>query len=151
MSAILSPALRVCLLSGSLFGLGLLLLVGGEAGARLPLAWAIGVVGFLVGRSLPGSTRLSSLMLGEVHVVEASLASVLALLIARLSTITPEKRTRARSAADGASVTCSSHLGIDTPPAHGIMMTAREHCPARPESTPGRPDAGQHGDQRAGC
>ena len=31
-------------------------------------------------------------MLGEVHIVEASLASLLALLIARLTTVKPKRR-----------------------------------------------------------
>ena len=91
MSAILSPALLVCLLLGSLFGLAFYYLFGGKAD-RLPVLWATGVAGFLVGQIFAGSYPLAALMLGEVHILEASLASVLALLIARLSTIKPKRR-----------------------------------------------------------
>ena len=55
MSAIISPALLVCLLLGSLFGLAFYYVFGGKAD-RLPVLWATGVAGFLVGQIFAGAT-----------------------------------------------------------------------------------------------
>ena len=91
MSAIISPALVLCLLLGSLYGLAFYYLFGGKTD-RLTVLWAAGVAGFLVGQIFAAYSPLAALMLGEVHVVEASLASLLGLLITRLSTLKPKKR-----------------------------------------------------------
>ena len=91
MSAVVSPALLLCLLLGSMYGLAFYYLFGGKTD-RLTWMWAAGVAGFLVGQIFAGFYPLASLMLGEVHVVESSLASILGLLITRLSTLKPKKR-----------------------------------------------------------
>ena len=91
MGALVSPALLLCLLLGSLLGLAFFYLFGGKSD-RLVVLWAVGVAGFLVGQVFAGFYPLSPLMLGEVHVGEASLAALLALLITRLSTIRPKRR-----------------------------------------------------------
>lgn len=55
----------------------------GKVLVELPIFWAAGVVGFIIGELVAQVLRLNFLMIGELHVVEASAVSIACLFIAR--------------------------------------------------------------------
>ncbi len=77
----LSPAFVLCLLLGSLYGLAFFLLFGRKEG-RLIAYWVVGIAALLLGQLFAAYRPLSDLVVGEVHLVEASIASLVGLLLA---------------------------------------------------------------------
>jgi hypothetical protein len=75
------PAFVLSLLIGSLYGLGFFYLFGRKAD-RLVSCWAMGVIAFLAGQLAGAYHPVASWLLGEVHVVEGSVAAVAGLSIA---------------------------------------------------------------------
>jgi hypothetical protein len=74
------PALIVSLLLGSLYGLLFFLLAGG-AKRGMWAYWLVGALGFLVGQFIAEYVHLSAITLGDVHVIEGSLACWVALFL----------------------------------------------------------------------
>ncbi len=79
--AMFSPAFALCLLLGSLYGLAFFFLFGRKEG-RIIAYWVVGIAAFLAGQLVGAYHPFSPLMLGEIHLVEASIASALGLLVA---------------------------------------------------------------------
>ncbi len=80
---LISPALVLATLLGSLIGLAFYFLFGGK-GDRLAVSWAYGVAGFLLGHLASSFYPLFPIMLGEVRIAEGTLASVVVLTAAHL-------------------------------------------------------------------
>jgi hypothetical protein len=78
---LVSPALVLATLLGSLIGLAFYFLFGGK-GDRLATCWALGVAGFLIGHLAGSVYPLGSLLVGEVRILEGTLGSALALTAA---------------------------------------------------------------------
>ena len=78
----LSPSFVLSLLIGSLWGLGFFLLFGQGSG-KITTYWVVGMVAFLAGQLFAAYYPLTSTVIGEVHPVEGSVASLLGLLVAR--------------------------------------------------------------------
>jgi len=74
------PALIISLLLGSLYGL-LFFLLAGKSKRGFWVFWLIGAVGFIAGQFIAEYVRLTSVMLGDVHVIEGSLVCWVLLFI----------------------------------------------------------------------
>ncbi len=74
------PSLIVSLLLGSLYGLLFFLLAGGTRRGMWAY-WLVGAAGFLLGQFAAEYAPLSSITLGDVHVIEGSLTCWIALFI----------------------------------------------------------------------
>ena len=57
--------------------------VKGKALVELPIFWAASLIGFAVGELAAQALRLDFLLIGELHVVEASIVSIACLFVAR--------------------------------------------------------------------
>lgn len=77
-----SPAFVLSVLVASLYAV-LFHLLWGKRAIQLLLYWVIALVGFQVGQWVARLFSWRVLMIGDVHLLEGSLASVLALLIAK--------------------------------------------------------------------
>ena len=74
------PALIISFLLGSLYGLLFFLLSGGTRRA-LWYYWLVGAIGFLAGQFAAEYIHVSSITLGDVHVIEGSLVCWIALFV----------------------------------------------------------------------
>jgi hypothetical protein len=78
------PALIVCLILGSLYGL-VFFLLSGSTKRRVWYYWLVGVAGFLSGQiiaELVAQVRpLTNITLGDVYVIEASVVCWIALFL----------------------------------------------------------------------
>jgi hypothetical protein len=74
------PALVLAIILGSLYGLIFFLFLGGNRRNFL-YYWLVGVLGFLAGQFVAEYVQVSSFMVGDVHIVEASLVCCFALLV----------------------------------------------------------------------
>ena len=77
-----SPAFVLSVLVASLYAV-LFHLLWGKRAIQLLLYWVIALVGFQVGQWVARLFSWRVLMIGDVHLLEGSLASVLALQIAK--------------------------------------------------------------------
>jgi hypothetical protein len=79
------PSLPMVLLSIVLASLyaGVFQLMKGKTAAELPLFWGVSLIGFVTGQLAAYSLRTSVLMIGEVHLLEGTAASLAFLAIVR--------------------------------------------------------------------
>jgi uncharacterized membrane protein YeaQ/YmgE (transglycosylase-associated protein family) len=87
------PNFTFAFIVATLWGAAFHVLVGGDA-RRLTLYLLAGWVGFALGQMIGSSLQLGLLMIGELHLVPASVGAVIALLIAY---IVSSNRTTRRS------------------------------------------------------
>lgn len=76
------PSVVLSLVVASLIGLGFFLLFG-RGWLRLVIYWAVAVLGFFIGQTITMLLGFSLLPIGSVNILEASIASIVALLITR--------------------------------------------------------------------
>lgn len=76
------PALLLSFVIASLIGLAFYM-VFGRGWLRLLVYWLIALAGFAVGQAVTTLVNFSLLPIGSVHVLEASIASLIALFLAR--------------------------------------------------------------------
>jgi len=62
---------------------GAFYVVKGQALVELPIFWAASLIGFAIGELAAQILRLNFLLIGELHIVEASIVSIVCLFIAR--------------------------------------------------------------------
>ena len=55
----------------------------GKKWTDLILYWFIGLLGFAIGQAMAGALQLRWLLVGEVHIIESTLACWIAMLVAR--------------------------------------------------------------------
>jgi len=77
-----SPAFILGSAVGSLWG-AVFYLVFGKRMTDLVLYWFVGLIGFFVGHAIADAVGLHWLMLGQVHVMSGTLASWVAMFVAR--------------------------------------------------------------------
>ena len=77
-----SPVFLVCSVLATLWAAVFHLLFGKRL-VDLALYWFVGLIGFGVGQALAGIFDYRLLILGQVHVVEGSVACWIAMLVAR--------------------------------------------------------------------
>ena len=77
-----SPALLVCSVLATLWA-AMFHLVFGKKLVDLALYWFIGLIGFAVGQALANVFDCRLIMVGQVHIVEGTLACWIAMLVAR--------------------------------------------------------------------
>ncbi len=77
------PALLLAFLLASLYGVAFFLF-SGRTWLELALYWATAVVGFVIGAFISRSLGLNLLSIGEVNIIEASIVSLLALVLVRM-------------------------------------------------------------------
>ena len=74
------PALIISVIFGSLYGLLFFILAGGTKRGMWSY-WLVGAVGFLAGQFIAEYVHLTSVTLGDVHVLEGSLTCWVALFL----------------------------------------------------------------------
>lgn len=74
------PALIMSLILGSLYGLLFYALIG-KSRRSLWVYWLVGALAFLVGQFVGDYIQVSNITLGDVHVIEGSVACWLALFV----------------------------------------------------------------------
>ncbi len=79
---LISPALVLAFLVATIYGFIFFLLFG-SGRARLILYWFVAVAGFGAGQGIASAIGLRLLNIGDVHLIEGTLASALALFGAR--------------------------------------------------------------------
>ncbi len=79
---IASPVFLLCSVLGS-FWAALFHLLFGRQLLDLFLFWFVGILGFLVGQAMADIIGLHWLMLGQIHLVEATLGCWIAMLVAQ--------------------------------------------------------------------
>jgi len=82
MNWFLSPPLILSIAVGSLYG-GFFHLIWGEKAIDLFTYWLASLVGFSLGQVLGNILALDIIMIGQVHLLEASIFSWVALIVAR--------------------------------------------------------------------
>ena len=82
MDWLLTPASVLSIVVASLYG-GLFHVLRGERLADFVFYWVAALVGFALGQVLGDILSLDILMIGQVHILEASALSWLALLVVR--------------------------------------------------------------------
>jgi membrane protein DedA with SNARE-associated domain len=80
----ISPSLILAVLAGSMIGLAFFYAFGRKSDNMLA-CWLVGAAAFLVGQLLGAVRPVVPLMLGEVHVVEGCVASLIALAALHLA------------------------------------------------------------------
>jgi hypothetical protein len=82
MDLLLSPSLVFSLLLASLYG-ALFHFIWGRRWRDLALYWAAAIVGFGIGQAIFGLLGFSAYMIGEVRIVESTVASWVCLFVAK--------------------------------------------------------------------
>ncbi len=77
------PSLLLAFLIASLYGV-VFFLLSGRTWVELALYWATAVIGFAIGALLSRFIGLNLLPIGEVNIIEASITSLVALVLARI-------------------------------------------------------------------
>ena len=91
----IGPAPVLAILVGT-FHTALFVLVRGSAGGRLPLMFVAAILGAWSGDALAGRLGIDMLMLGDFHLVGASLVAWVGIgLVAVVSVLGPSRATRA--------------------------------------------------------
>jgi hypothetical protein len=78
------PSFVLAVLIGSMIGLAFFYAFGRKADSMLA-CWLVGVTAFLVGHLLGAARPVAPFLVGEVHVLEGALASVVALVAMHFS------------------------------------------------------------------
>ena len=80
------------LLGIAVIGIGFVIMIGlafsyafGRKADNMLTCWLVGVTAFLVGHLLGAARPVAPFLLGEVHMVEGSVASLIALAVVRLA------------------------------------------------------------------
>jgi hypothetical protein len=95
-----------------LFHVSAYVFIRGRAGARLPLLVVAAVLGAWAGDTVGARMALDPVRIGEFHLISASIVAWLAIgLVAILSTLVPERRSRPVREAISTVVTRSSAAG----------------------------------------
>jgi hypothetical protein len=76
----ISPSLILAVLVGSMIGLAFYYAFGRKA-ENMFVCWLVGAAAFLVGQVLGSYRPVAPLLLGEVHIVEGTVASLIALVV----------------------------------------------------------------------
>lgn len=82
MDILMSPPVALSLVVASLYG-GLFHLIWGQSWGEFLLYWITAIVGFGLGHAIGNVIRLNILMVGQVHLLEASLVCWVALFVAK--------------------------------------------------------------------
>jgi hypothetical protein len=101
-----------------LFHVSAYVFIRGRAGARLPLLVVAAVLGAWAGDTVGARMAIDPIRIGEFHLVSASIVAWLAIgLVAILSTLVPERRSRPVREAISTVVTRSTAAGATGPDA----------------------------------
>ena len=101
-----------------LFHVSAYVFIRGRAGARLPLLVAAAVLGAWAGDTVGARMAIDPIRIGEFHLVSASIVAWLAIgLVAIMSTLVPERRSRPVRETISTVVTRSTAAGATGPDA----------------------------------